>query len=363
MPTTESQSTSTSRSETPIIIPDLSSSPTSSAPSSPRSSRSTLSLGDPEIKKIWDDPRFRPVVQRRTHPKLNTSTLAASPFREEYNTPLLLNGALGVPEPFAPSGPLNPLAQPFVPCFAVQDVLHPINADPFSAFYGDNAYLLRGGLHGALDSTYVEESSIYPPVYFPNHIYATPGCEVVPRPPYPPGLFYPQNAITASPLGEQYASAVLPWPPTYSSVLIEALLPTLDNSAREALVQTVFNHISRWDLFSLRELTSTLMAAAFGNEHELVRPCTEKECADHATESIEMEESFGQEAIVSREDAFHQVVNDFATILCQNSGQAFADMFVMQVVDAVFGRFTSAFDSVSDHNMFPDTRTLTECVE
>ena len=150
--TTESKSTSTSRSETPIVTPELSSSPTSSAPSSPRSSRSTLSLDDPEIKKIWDDPRFGP-VQRRTRPKLRISIPALSPF-----TSFLPDGSFKDPKPFAPSGTLNPLAQPFVPGFAMQDVLHPINEDPFAAFY---AYLLGDGPHVALNSTYVEESSIY----------------------------------------------------------------------------------------------------------------------------------------------------------------------------------------------------------
>jgi hypothetical protein len=112
-----------------ISTPELSSSPTSTAPSSPQSSRSALSLDDPEIRKIWEDPRFGPVVHDGTPPELNNFT-SALPFQEEeytlLNTPTFLKEGFGGRDPFASAGSLNPLAQPFVPCFIVQDIQNSI---------------------------------------------------------------------------------------------------------------------------------------------------------------------------------------------------------------------------------------------
>jgi hypothetical protein len=90
------------------------------------------------------------------------------------------------------------------------------------------------------------------------------------------------------------------------------------------------------------------MVAALGNEHDLVLPCSEKACPNHGDESIEMEESVGRDAIMLPEEVFYQVVAGFAKMILQNLGQSFVDMFLVQIIDSIFSRFISYFDSVSD---------------
>jgi len=335
--------------------PDLSSSPTSTAPSSPQSSRSALSLDDPEIRKIWGDPRFGPVVHNGTPPELNSFT-SAYPFEEEVYTlldtpPFLKEGSLG--NTFTQAGTLNPLAQPFVPCFIVQDIQHSIGMDQISTFYDDSALLtpLNFGdgdrQYGPPDSSTYLRNIDDCAVRAPSHSAAQFDSPSVLDPLYPPGLPLPRN------FGKLRGT------PEYSSILVEALLPTHDNLTRNALLQPIFDQIEVWDLFTLRELTSALMAAAFGDEHDLVLPCSGEACPNHGDENIEIERSVVRDAITLPEEVFFQVVASFVKMIFQNSGQSFVDMFLMQVIDSIFSRFISYFDSVSD-DTFPRTTCLTK---
>ena len=313
-----------------------------------------MSLDDPEIRKIWDDPRFGPVVHNDTLPGIN-SFISASPFEKEVytllDTPPFLKEGFFRRNSFAPTGTLNPLAQPFVPCFIAQDIQHSIGMDQISTFYDDSALLsplnFRDGQYGSPDSSSyfrtVEDCAIHPL----SHSATQFDSSSVLDPLYPPGLPLPLNFGTQRGRGDFSASCHDSQPPAYSSTLNEAFLPTHDNSTRRALLRVIFDQIEEWDLFTLRELTSTLMVAALGNEHNLILPCSGKTCANHGDENIEMEESVVRDSIALPEEVFYQVVAGFAKMILQNSGQSFVDMFAMQIIDSIFSRFISYFDSVS----------------
>ena len=343
-----------------IPTPELSSSPTSTAPSSPYSSRSTLSLDDPEIRKIWDDPRFGPVVHEGISLELS-STLAASLalFGEGEDT--LLDAPTFLKDGFG-AGALNPLAQPFVPCFVSRDTQHPINMDHISTFYDENSLLsplnLTDGRCGLLNPTSylrtIEETTTYPAhmmSYFPAAVkYSVypPYTQGLPHPPQNTGQFGSQEA-------EPCREAL---PAAYLSILIEALLPIHDNSGREVRLQTVFNLIQQWDLFTLRELASTLIVAAFGDELDLVLPCSKKGCPNHEYESIDIEESIARHTVTLPEEIFYQVIAGFTKIFLRNSGQFFVDTFLVQLVQSIFSRFIFYFNPVSDVHV-PSANSLT----
>jgi hypothetical protein len=311
-----------------------------------------LSLDDPEIRKIWDDPRFGPV-----NGTLNSFAPAISPSREEeyilLDTPIFSKDGCGAREPFVPSGTLNPLAQPFVPHFVVQDIQRSHNMDHASMFYGNNTLLLpldpRNGPHGSPSLCAIEE---YTPFCYPPQSHSAPvGLSDIPRPldlPFPPGLPHPpQNLGRPHALGDVRVSAARS-PLAFSSILVEAFLPIYDNSARDALLQTLFDRIERWDLFTLRELTLTMMVTAFGNERDLVLPCSEKGCPSHADERIDVDSFDGQDRATLPVETFHQVVAGFAKILRRTSEQFLADTFLVQVIDSLSSRFILCFDPVSD---------------
>lgn len=300
-----------------------------------------LSLDDPRIRKIWEDPRFDLPAQSYCG-----STQAWNDhIFNTVDTPMEGWGLFKHELVNASPVSLNPCAQPFVPSFL---------QEPFVV--GQSPHFFPKTTLPPLDFAEsstppclltIEESNVaYSRVtgqFFPPYgtNLETPSQPL--DPPYPPGLPHPPQNRVLQCLTPGSANEQTPrMADRYVLMLLDALKEGCAPDFRNELLCSVVDHVPQWDLFSLRELVARIMIASFGREEELVHPSATGSSGDGCQESLS-------------EEIFCQVVSTLCRKFLGRFGEGFMNAFSLELREAIFARFLFCFDPVRCSLLFSPT--------
>ena len=307
-----------------------------------------LSLDDPRIRKIWEDPRFDSPVQSYCG---STQEWNRYTFNNTVDIPMeecgLFNDELLNPSTVS----LNPCAQPFVPNFVLSNLQGPfvVGHSPHSPPKTTLPPLDFAEGLARPNLLTIEESNVayarargqfLPPYDISNSNLVQSARPL--DPPYPPGLPHPPQKSVQQTFQRIIPGSARETPHVadrYVLMLLDALKVGCIPDFRDELLCSIVDHVSQWDLFSLRELVARIMIASFGQEEELVHPSATGSSGDYHQENL------------SEED-FCQVVLTLCRKFLARFGEGFVNAFSFELREAIFARFLFCFDPVRGSLVF-----------